>query len=91
MSGIDKAVGLAKLSQGGGIVKDLLTDQLKNLPSYLEGKQVSNGTAKLDQSAQIITDLNNLIWDTVNSENKDEYSQSFNFVAGHQPTENGLK
>jgi hypothetical protein len=91
VGGIDKAIGLANLSPGGGIVKDLLVDQLKKLPSYLEGKQVEGNTAKLENSANIITDLNNAIWDTIFYQNKSDYSNSFEFIAGHKPTENGLK
>lgn len=88
---VDKLTGLAKLTPGASIAKDLLVDQLKNLPGYLEGRQIKNGEAKLEDSAQLITDLNNLIWDTIYSDNKDEYSNSFEFIAKHRPTESGLK
>lgn len=88
---VDKLTGLAKLEPGASIAKDLLVDQLKTLPGYVEGKQVESGKAKIEDSAKLITDLNNLIWDTIYSDNKDEYSQSFDFVAGHSPRESGLK
>lgn len=90
VGGVDKLTGLVDLAPGANIAKDLLVDQLSNLPSYIEGKDVANGKAEISDSAALITDLNNLIWDTVNSEDKSAYSESFEFVAGHRPTENGV-
>lgn len=90
VGGVDKLTGLADLTPGANIAKDLLIDQLSNLPSYIEGKDIADGKAEISDSAALITDLNNLIWDTINSEDKSVYSESFEFIAGHRPTENGL-
>lgn len=87
---VDKLTGLAKLTPGASIAKDLLVDQLNKLPGYIEGKQVENGKAKISDSAKLITDLNNLIWDTIYYQDKNAYGDSFRFVAGHLPTENGV-
>lgn len=88
---VDKLTGLADLTPGANIAKDLLVDQLKNLPGYVEGKQVEDGTAKIEDSAQLITDLNNLIWDTIYYEDQNSYASGFRNVAGHEPTESGVK
>ena len=90
VGGVDKLTGLADLTPGANIAKDLLIDQLSNLPSYIEGKDIADGKAEIADSAALITDLNNLIWDTINSQDKGEYSESFEFIAGHRPTENGV-
>lgn len=87
---VDKLTGLADLAPGANIAKDLLVDQLEKLPGYLEGRQIGDGKAEIEDSAQLITDLNNLIWDTIYHENQEDYLTSYEFITKHHPSESGL-
>lgn len=87
---IDKLTGLATLSTGQTIAKDFLTQLLNELPSYVQGREISDGKAEISDSADVITDLNNRIWDLINPEDQQKYSDNFEFIAKHKPSESGL-
>lgn len=87
---IDKLTGLADLKTGQDIAKDFLIEQLNKLPSYVEGKEIKEGKAEIQDSADIVTDLNNSIWDLINPEDQQKYSDNFEFIAKHRPSESGL-